>query len=960
MPDTNRPQLPLLFLSHAGIDTEAARALKQRLEAAPEAREYGLRVWFDKDDLRAGEPWQAQLEEVIQRRSAAFAVYVGSRGVVNWVDAEIQLALSRAVTDPSYRFIPILAPQAPGPEALPGFVALYQGVADVEGRPDQFARLVAAILGRDAAGTAKLEAEPFFGLKAVDEDRAHLFFGREQETEALLQLLRREPLVMVTGDSGSGKSSLVRAGLVPRWRGGTLAETMGERPAETIWHVVQTQPRTRPFQALAEAVGEAAKRLGLSLADRGTLESWARSGDPAEVRRALWCDLPPDRTRVLLLVDQFEELVTIAEPAEREPFVRLLLALADPNDPRARVVLTMRRDYYNLVSTFPKLYDRLEADSHRARQILGRISPDGLRRIVTEPLRLAGGPEGDRIALADQVVAEMGDRPGDLALVQMALTETWHRRRGFDDDLLRAYAGVGRIEGAIARAAEEVYTNVLDEAEHALAEPVFVRLVRLGDTGGATRRLASRVEFGDAKWRLVQKLASKEAKRLVLVGGGEAGENAEIAHEALVTQWPRYQTWLSGRDPDGGDRAADKRVLDAVTHRAVAWAAAPDGRAKAQRLATGADLETFVGLAGRRPVWLSADEHQFVSDSREAARRQQRREQGLFRGIVAAAVVALLLAAGTGWQWLEAQAQTRRAIAEAQRAETQTDLAQQREQEASAERDKANAAAERAQTTTGRLLGTEAQRRLAEPITQDTSPLIAALATAGWRLGKASDAWNAMQRVPSVTTLARIPHDGAVTAVAFSPDGQLLATASGDTVLRKRGEARLVAVADGHEVARVTHDDAVRAVAFSPDGQLLATASDDGTARLVAVADGRERARITHNDIVLAVAFSPDGQSLATAGRGNAAQLVAVADGHEVARITHDGAVTAVAFSPDGQLLATASGDKKARLWSTAFDDMLHQLCAGQGRNLSLGEWRRYLGDLPWQPTCESWPTPKD
>src|SRR3954465_2157678 len=356
MPDASRPQPLLLFLSHAGIDTEAARALKQRLEAAPEAREYGLHVWFDKDDLRAGELWQAQLEEAIRHRSAAFAVYVGSRGVVNWVDAEIQLALGRAVTDPTYRFIPILAPQAPGPEALPGFVALYQGVADVEGRPDQFAKLVAAILGQDAAGTAKLETDPFFGLKAVDEDRAHLFFGRGQETEALLQLLRREPLVIVTGDSGSGKSSLVRAGLVPRWRGGTLAE--GERPAETIWHVVQTQPRTRPFQALAEAVSEAAKRLGLSLADRGTLESWARSGDPDQVRRALWCDLPPERTRILLLVDQFEELVTIAEPAEREPFIRLLLALADPNDARVRVVLTMRPDYYNLFSTFHARYDR--------------------------------------------------------------------------------------------------------------------------------------------------------------------------------------------------------------------------------------------------------------------------------------------------------------------------------------------------------------------------------------------------------------------------------------------------------------------------------------------------------------------------------------------------------------------------------------------------------------------------
>src|SRR5687768_16136466 len=134
MPGSDQPSPLLLFLSHAGIDNEPARALKQRIETAPKAQERGLRVWFDKDDLRAGEPWQAQLEEAIQRRSTAFAVYVGSRGVVNWVDAEVRLALGRAVTDPAYRFIPILAPQAPGPEALPGFVALYQGVTDVEGQ----------------------------------------------------------------------------------------------------------------------------------------------------------------------------------------------------------------------------------------------------------------------------------------------------------------------------------------------------------------------------------------------------------------------------------------------------------------------------------------------------------------------------------------------------------------------------------------------------------------------------------------------------------------------------------------------------------------------------------------------------------------------------------------------------------------------------------------------------------
>src|SRR3954464_7633929 len=111
---------PLLFLSHAGADTEAARKLKQRLEAAPEARERGLKVWFDKDDLRAGESWQAQLEQIVGRRATAFAVYVGSKGVVNWVEAEVRLALSRAMgSKDRFPFIPILGAGADGSDALP-------------------------------------------------------------------------------------------------------------------------------------------------------------------------------------------------------------------------------------------------------------------------------------------------------------------------------------------------------------------------------------------------------------------------------------------------------------------------------------------------------------------------------------------------------------------------------------------------------------------------------------------------------------------------------------------------------------------------------------------------------------------------------------------------------------------------------------------------------------------------
>ena len=238
----------LLFLSHAGADTEAARRLKQRIESAPEAQARGLKVWFDKDDLRPGGTWQSQLQDAIGE-ATAFAVYVGSRGVVNWVEAEVNLGLSRAISgNPRIPFIPILAREAAGSSALPGFARQFQGVREVETNPAEFQKLLAALLGGAEAGTLQLEEEPFFGLKAVDETRSHLFFGRERETEELVKRLSAVRLLMVTGDSGSGKSSLVRAGLVPRWRGGALAKP-GQRADEEIWHVIETRPRGNPRRA---------------------------------------------------------------------------------------------------------------------------------------------------------------------------------------------------------------------------------------------------------------------------------------------------------------------------------------------------------------------------------------------------------------------------------------------------------------------------------------------------------------------------------------------------------------------------------------------------------------------------------------------------------------------------------------------------------------------------------------
>ena len=206
---------------------------------------------------------------------------------------------------------------------------------------------------------------------------------------------------------------------------------------------------------------------------------------------------------------------------------------------------------------------------------------------------------------------------------------------------------------------------------------ILVRLVRLGDTGGATRRIARRGEFSDARWSMLQALAKESGNRLVLISGPEGDERVEIAHEALVTQWPRFQRWLQAA-------ADDKRALDELIERAARWATpeassattveqealidkanAPvnvDSKGRDQYLATGADLERFDKLEQRHKEWLSSTEVAYVTASKDAQQREERWRIWLFRGVVAASVL-FAAAAGIAWLfYLSAQEQTRTAI----------------------------------------------------------------------------------------------------------------------------------------------------------------------------------------------------------------------------------------------------------------------------------------------------------
>jgi hypothetical protein len=342
---------PLLFLSHSGVDGAEARELKRRIEASPSAKLAGLKVWFDKDDLAAGKPWQRQLEQIVTEACTAFAVYVGSKGVMNWVESEVSLGLSRATTNKSFPFIPILAQKSTA-AALPPFAALYQAVREPLNDPAEMEKLLKAIL--EPRGPVVILDEPFVGLRAMTEADAARFFGRTAEINELVKKLENSRLVAVVADSGSGKSSLVQAGLIPKFRGGVFAENAREELASRIWHVLTMRPGSSPFDQPRRAVIAAAERLVLSPKEKAELGNLIDPSNPQQTAYALQCNLPTEATETLLVIDQFEELFTQTPEPLRAPFIDWVLSLIAPGAVLGfRVIVTIRSDYFNLCSTIP-------------------------------------------------------------------------------------------------------------------------------------------------------------------------------------------------------------------------------------------------------------------------------------------------------------------------------------------------------------------------------------------------------------------------------------------------------------------------------------------------------------------------------------------------------------------------------------------------------------------------------
>jgi WD40 repeat protein len=465
---------------------------------------------------------------------------------------------------------------------------------------------------------------PFRGLAAFTEDDAEFFHGRDGDTDRLHAAVRRRPVTLVAGPSGCGKSSLVRAGVLPRLR----AEGMSVSELRPV-------PGTRPATVLARML---TGLLEPDLDEVGRLagaERLARiletaDGVPAELRgRILAREAGAGH---VLFVDQLEEYAAADPGAARDLFARLAALASTDGAAVLRVVATARPDSLDALVT-----DGTSDVVSDAVQFLAPLAAGALRRAVTGPVDAVPGLWFEP-GLPERIVADAGDEPGRMPLVQFTLTELWKRR---SRSMLThaAYDDLGGVAGALVGYADDALL-ALTRTRRELAPRLFVQLARPGDGDTFARRPTRAADLAPELLDLARELAP--GKLVVLSrppGGAERDEIVDLAHEALTALWPRLREWLV----DSRDFRAWQEQLRADLHR---WRAQDRERA---RLLSGTDLAEADRRLAEHPEDISADERAYILLSRRHARRGTRRRQTAVGALALLTVLAVVLALTT-WQ----------------------------------------------------------------------------------------------------------------------------------------------------------------------------------------------------------------------------------------------------------------------------------------------------------------------
>ncbi|MGK7907822.1 MAG: hypothetical protein AB4040_11435 [Synechococcus sp.] len=761
---------------------------------------------------------------------------------------------------------------------------------------------------------------PFPGLRPFEFGEEYLFFGREGQADELLRRLQQHRFVAVVGPSGSGKSSLVRAGLLPAIHSGFL------QGAGSYWLKAVVRPGGAPIRNLALGLnqpdvlgdgGEDAELQGL------LVESTLRQGRLGLVEAVRLARLDPHHS-LLVVVDQFEELFRFrqtggsrGEADEAAAFVKLLLGAVQQREQPIYIVLTMRSDFLGDCARFVGLPEAINDSQY----LIPRMTRDQRRLAIEGPIGVVGGRISPR--LVQRLLNDVGDDPDQLPILQHALMRTWDFWQGHHEATepvdVGHYEAVGTMAAALSNHADDIFEQ-LTKQQQEIAKRSFQRLTEQGQDGRGIRRPTPVAEIAQ-----VANVTEEDVRGVVDRFRGDnnsflmppqperlsSNTVLDISHESLMRIWGRLKDWVveeaesaqeflrlvnrASRYPDRAGLLRDPELTFALNWRrdegpTEAWAA---------RYAQGfEDAISFLDAS------VEGRDREHAERERQAAEKERIRRQR-FRQVVGVAIAMALLAGGAIWAAIFALQQRHDATVERDRAQ----------------REVLNANLLAASLKTDNLLDSDLELEATIAAIR-MGREIEALERDGlekqlYRDTRARSEASLSEVVYSSRERNRLEtHRDWVRSVSFSPTGDTLASASDDgTVKLWNLEGQELQTLEGHR-------EPVYSVSFSPTGDTLASASDDGTVKLWNL-EGEELQTLQgHRGGVWSVSFSPTGDTLASASSDGTVKLWNL-EGEQLQTLEgHRGSVWSVSFSPDSETLASASSDGTVKLWNLEGEEL--------------------------------------